>query len=126
MNSEGFNLELPIHIPDDEIDEYLSFLSEQLQRKRKESGLTTRNVKITQPAKRKWIIDFIYGSADPTISAIYTRNKLSIERAPDETYHTNLDSVADSTGIQAVGSYLRRITLDWSLMKSEKENKENQ
>ena len=125
-DSEAFNLELPIHIPEDEIDVYLNFLYGQLKRKQKISGLTTRNVKITQPAEKKWVINFIYGSADPTISAIYTRNKLSIEKVTDGTYHTSLDSVADSTGIQAVGSYLRRISLDWSLMKSEKEYKENQ
>lgn len=125
-DSDAFKLELPIHVLEDEVEEYLSFLTEQLQRTRKASGFTTRNVKITKPIEKKWVIGFVYGSADPTISAIYTRNKLTIEKVPDGTFHTSLDSVADRTGMQAVGSYLRRITLDWSLLRSEKENKENQ
>ncbi|MCW4048149.1 MAG: FtsX-like permease family protein [Candidatus Bathyarchaeota archaeon] len=121
-SDEPFRIEIPVHIFEEEIDEYVEFINDKLQSALGRTPLETRMIKMNEietDGERSWIFKFIFGTESQSISGIYTRNTLTIARADGSTYHTVLTSVTSEDGAQSVGRFLRKISLDWSLNRSE-------
>jgi hypothetical protein len=106
---------IPLQIYEREIYEYIEFVKEKLKQAKKARTMEVRMLRMTQMGEKSWDFSFIYCSANPQISALYTRNRLEVEKTEEKTYSTVLYTIGNSDSVKQVGSFIRQIVLDWSL-----------
>ncbi len=110
---------IPVQVYEEEIDEYIAFINEKLEQAKKGSNMMVKMPKMIQAAEKSWEFNFIYSSANSQISALYTKNRLTVQKDEGKTYTTVLYTSGDSDSVKQVGSFLRQIGLDWSLHREE-------
>jgi ABC-type lipoprotein release transport system permease subunit len=116
-------MKIPIQVYEEEIDEYIDFISEKLEQAKKNHTMAVRIPKMTQTGEKSWVYSFIYCSANAQISPLYSRNRLIVEKGQEKTYTTTLYSQGDADSVKQAGSFLRQIGLDWSLQREEGEHR---
>ena len=117
---------IPVQVYDEEIDEYIEFIKEKLEKAKKGRNMIVKMPKITQISEKHWEYWYIYASANSQISALYSRNRLEVEKIEGKTYTTTLFTIGDTESIKQAGSFVRQIGLDWSLQREEKNHNGNQ
>lgn len=117
--TDSFVIELPIEVLEEELVEYISFLEEELNKSSKGFNFTTKMIK-KREEDGKWIFEFVYSNTGTSISTVYTKNRLIIEKNDGDHYLTRLECVGDENGAQAAGSLIRKIGLGWSLSRSDR------
>jgi ABC-type lipoprotein release transport system permease subunit len=110
---------LPVQVYEEEIEEYIDFLWTKLDDAKKGKTMAVRIPQKKQVAEKSWEYTFIYSSANPQISPLYTRNRLIVEKIEGKTYTTILYTKGDSDSVKQAGSLLRQIGLEWSLQREE-------
>ena len=118
-SSDETRIVLPVQVYDEEIAEYVDFLWGKLEEAKKSRTMAVRLPKTTQIEDHVWEYTFIYSSANPQISPLYTRNRLVVDKKEDKTYTTTLYTRGDADSVKQAGSFLRQIGLDWSLQREE-------
>jgi len=119
-SSGGFdkpwNLKIPVILEPGEVDAYLVFMDERLRR------LTTHPIEIISRIKfydDERRITFIYRSVQASTGTLYTKNEIKIVEIDESEYTVEMDSIGDSAYVHVVGSIVRRITMDYTSMKSD-------
>ena len=110
---------IPVQVYEEEIDEYIDFIEEKLEEAKKGRTMIVKMPKITQIGEKHWEYWYIYASANSQISALYSRNRLDVEKKEGKTYTTTLFTIGDSESVKQAGSFIRQIGLDWSLQREE-------
>jgi hypothetical protein len=82
--------------------------------------MMVRMPKLTQIDEKIWEYWYIYSSTNSQISALYSRNRVVVEKIEGKTYSTILYTVGDSESIKQAGAFIRQIGLDWSLQREER------
>ena len=119
--NEPVKIVLPVHVFDEEVDEYVEFLMRKLFEAANDIHTSTKMVKLTEfmeAGGRRWEINFIYSAVGMSISGVYTRNTLNVKREVEGTYSTTLSSTGDTEGLQSAGAFMRAVTLAWSVNRS--------
>jgi len=117
--AEPYRVPIPVHVYEEEAERFIAFLAERLRDAQAGRELATRMIRLKENSEpRGWIITFNYGTINATMSDIYTRNTLTVERGGDGTYHATLLCVGSEEGARATGSLMRRIGLDWGVERS--------
>jgi hypothetical protein len=111
---------IPLHIFDEEIYEYIEFVKENLEQTKTAQTMEVRMLRMTRIGEKSWEYSFIYSSANPQISALYTRNRLEVEKTKEKNYSTILYTIGNPVSVKQAGSFVRQIGLDWSLQREEK------
>ena len=120
--ADEIRIVLPVQVYEEEIDEYINFLWAKLEAAKKSRTMAVRVPKKNQTGEKSWEYTFIYSSANPQISPLYTRNRLTVEKLEGKTYTTILYTKGDSDSVKQAGSFLRQIGLDWSLEREGEEH----
>lgn len=119
-SSGGFDkpwkLRIPVILKPEEVDLYLVFMEERLQRLTTHPIEMTSRIKFNKDEKR---ITFIYRSVQASTGTLYTKNEIKIVRSDESECTVEMDSIGDSSYVHVVGSIVRRITLDYTSMKSD-------
>lgn len=110
---------IPVQVYEEEIDEYIEFIKEKLDKAKNGRNMIVKMPKFTQIGEKHWEYWYIYGSANSQISALYSRNRLNVEKIEGKTYTTTLYTTGDSESVKQVGSFMRQVSLDWSLQREE-------
>jgi ABC-type lipoprotein release transport system permease subunit len=118
-------MSIPVQVYEDEVEEYVEFVGLKLEIGREANNLVVRMPKLVSSVEKGWEYRFIYGSANTQISALYSRNRLFIEKGEGKTYTIILYSVGDPESVKQAGSFVRQIGLDWSLKREEEWEKKN-
>ncbi|MBN2336680.1 FtsX-like permease family protein [Candidatus Bathyarchaeota archaeon] len=117
--NDPFTIRVPVHVYEEEIDAFMAFLIERLNEEKRGIDLATRMIKVNETVEpRGWEITFNYGSVDPTIAAIYTKNRLTVALGGDGTYGASLECIGEEEGVRRTGQLMRRIGLDWSVLRA--------
>lgn len=116
-NTDPFIITLPVKVFEEELDEYVSFVDEQLRKASHGYNFSTKMIKKRKEDDRI-VFDFVYRNTGTSISTVYAKNVLYIEKNKDEVYSTTLECLGDENGAQAVGSLMRKIGIEWSLSRS--------
>jgi hypothetical protein len=116
-STEPFSITLPVKVFGEELDDYTSFIDEQLRKASHGYNFSTKMIKKRREDDRI-VFDFVYRNTGTSVSTVYTKNVLYIEKNRDEVYSTVLECFGDENGAQAVGSLLRKIGIEWSLSRS--------
>jgi len=114
-SSDETRIVMPIQVYEEEIDDYIRFLWSKLEAAKKSRTMAVRIPQMKQFDEKSWEYTFIYSSANPQISPLYTRNRLKVEKLEGKTYTTILYTRGDADSVKQAGSFLRQIGLDWSL-----------
>lgn len=116
---------LPLEVHDIELDDFYGFVLERLVEESNRWDYLTKRIieRRDESSEEKRIIDFVYCSADIKFGGVYTRNRLIIEKK-DNIYETTLEAQGNPEDIQLVGSFFRKIGIEYSLSKSNKSEKE--
>lgn len=114
---EPWRIDIPIKLESAEVDTYLDFVESKLL------ALSDHPIYVTSFVKRfeldgEKTIDFIYKAVQTTTGNLYTKNKLRVFSLEDGEYGAKLESLGDSEWSHMVGSLIRRITMDYSNLKS--------
>ncbi|MBD3205116.1 FtsX-like permease family protein [Candidatus Bathyarchaeota archaeon] len=117
--TDSFVIELPVEVFEEELDKYISFLEEELYKSSKGFNFSTKMIK-KKEENGGWIFEFVYSNTGTSISTVYTKNRLIIEKNDGGQYLTRLECVGDENGAQAAGSLMRKIGLGWSLSRSDR------
>ena len=119
-SSGGFDkpwmLKIPVILEPGEVDSYLEFLEERLQR------LTTHPIEMTSRImfnKDEKLISFIYRSVQASTGTLYTKNEIKIVKIDEFENTVEMDSIGDPAYVHIVGSIVRRITMDYTSMKGD-------
>ena len=120
QKSKETEIVIPLQIFEEEIFEYIEFVKEKLELAKESQTMKVRLLKTAQIGEKGWDFGFIYCSADPQISALYTNNRLIIEKTEEKKYSTILYTRGDLISVKQAGSFIRQIVLDWSLKREEK------
>ena len=119
-SSGGFDkpwkLRIPVILEPEEIDLYLEFMEKRLQRITTHPIEMTSRIKFNKDERR---ITFIYRSVQASTGTLYTKNEIKIVRSDDSEYTVEMDSIGDPSYVHVVGSIVRRITMDYTSMKSD-------
>jgi hypothetical protein len=86
------------------------------------SGLTTHPIEITSRIKfneDERRITFIYRSVQASTGTLYTKNEIKIVQSDESECTVEMDSIGDPDYVHVVGSIVRKITLDYTSMKSD-------
>jgi hypothetical protein len=67
---------------------------------------------------RGWVITFNYGAVNATMSDIYTRNTLTVDKGGEGTYRATLLCEGNDEGARATGGLMRHIVLGWGLERT--------
>ncbi len=117
--AEPYRVPVPVHVYEEEAERFIAFLAERLRDAQGGRELATRMIRVKENSEpRGWEITFNYGTINATMSDIYTRNTLTVERGGDGTYHAALICEGSEEGARATGSLMRRIGLDWGVERS--------
>jgi hypothetical protein len=76
----------------------------------------TSRIKFNEDERR---INFIYRSVQASTGTLYTKNEIKIVEIDESEYTVEMDSIGDPAYVHIVGSIVRRITLDYTSMKSD-------
>jgi len=123
--THGFTkIVLPLKVHDIELDGYYRFVLDQLVGESNKWDYRTMRIieRENVSSEDKKVIDFVYCSADIKFGGVYTRNNLIIEKKGD-VYETSLHAQGNPVDIQLVGSFFRKIGIEYSLYKSTKKEK---
>ena len=119
-SSGGFdkpwNLDIPVILEPGEVESYLVFIEERLQRLTRHPVAKTTRIKLFMEEMR---ISFIYRSVQASTGNMYTNNVLKIVPSDESEYAVIVESIGDLDWAHDVGSIIRRITLDYTSMKSD-------
>lgn len=119
-SSGGFDkpwkLRIPVILEPEEVDLYLEFMEERLQRFTRHPVEMTSRIKFNKDERR---INFIYRSVQASTGTLYTKNELKIVQIDESEYTVEMDSIGDPDYVHIVGSIVRRITMDYTSMKSD-------
>ena len=119
-SSGGFDkpwkLRIPVILEPEEVDLYLEFMEERLQRFTRHPVEMTSRIKFNKDERR---INFIYRSVQASTGTLYTKNELKIVQIDESEYTVEMDSIGDPEYVHIVGSIVRRITMDYTSMKSD-------
>jgi len=110
---------IPVQVYEEEIDEYIEFIKEKLEEAKKGRQMIVKMPKFTQMGEKHWEYWYIYASANAQISALYSRNRLDVEKNEGKTYVTTLFTIGNSDSVKQAGSFMRQVGLDWSLQREE-------
>ncbi len=114
--AEPYRVPVPVRVYEEEAERFIAFLEARLRDAQGGRALATRMIRVTETKEpRGWIITFNYGTINATMSDIYTKNTLTVERGGDGTYHAALICEGSEEGVRATGGLMRRIGLDWGL-----------
>jgi len=116
---------IPLQVYEEEIHEYIEFIKEKLEKAKKGRNMIVKMPKITQIDEKHWEYWYIYSSAYTQISALYSRNRLNVEKIEEKTYTTTLYTIGDSESVKQAGSFIRQIGLEWSLQREENNHNGN-
>ena len=117
--AEPFTVPVPVHVYEEEVDRFIGFLEGRLRRAQGGRELSTRMIRVTEAEEpRGWVITFIYGTVNATMSGIYTKNTLTVNRGGDGTYHVAFVCEGNEEGARVAGGLMRRIGLDWGLERA--------
>jgi len=111
-----WTLRIPVILEPREVDSYLEFMDERLHR------LTTHPIEMTSRIKfnkDERQIRFIYRSVQASTGTMYTNNEIKIVKIDDSESTVEMNSVGDPSYVHVVGSIVRRITMDYTSMKSD-------
>jgi len=114
---------IPVQVYEEEIDEYIEFIKEKLEKAKKGRSMIVKMPKFTQIEEKHWEYWYIYASANSQISALYSRNRLNVEKIEGKTYNTILFTIGNSDSVKQAGSFMRQVGLDWSLQREEGNHK---
>jgi len=114
--NKPWNLSIPVILEPGEVDLYLEFMEERLQRLTNHPVEMTTMIKFNRDERR---ISFIYRSVQAPTSNLYTKNVLKIVQIDDSEYTVEMDSFGDPDYVHIVGSIVRRITIEYTSMKSD-------
>jgi hypothetical protein len=119
-SSGGFdkpwNLDIPVILEPGEVESYLGFIEARLQRLTRHPVAKTTRIKLFMEEMR---ISFIYRSVQASTGNMYTNNVLKIVPSDESEYTVIVESIGDLDWVHDVGSIIRRITLDYTSMKSD-------
>ncbi len=119
-SSGGFDkpwkLRIPVILKPEEVDPYLEFMEERLQRLTRHHIEVTSRIKFNKDERR---INFIYRSVQASTGTLYTKNEITIVQIDDSECTVEMDSIGDPDYVHVVGSIVRRITMDYTSMKSD-------
>lgn len=118
-STEETRLVIPVQIYEEEINEYIEFISEKLEQAKKGRDMIVKMLKMTQTGDQSWEYRFIYCSANAQISALYSRNRVIVENGMEKTYTTILYTIGNSDSVKQAGGFMRQIGLEWSLQREE-------
>ncbi len=118
-SSNETKIVIPVQVYEEEIDEYIEFIKEKLDKAKKSRNMIVKMPKFTQIGEKHWEYWYIYASANSQISALYSRNRLNVEKIEGKTYTTTLFTIGDSESVKQAGSFMRQVGLDWSLQREE-------
>ena len=77
--------------------------------------MTTR-IKFYKDERR---ITFIYRSVQASTGTLYTKNEVKIIKIDESECTVEMESMGDPDYVHVVGSIVRRITMDYTSMKSD-------
>jgi hypothetical protein len=112
---------IPLYVFEEEIYGYIEFVKEKLEQAKMDQNMVVRTLKMSQMGEKSWDFSFIYCSANPQISAHYTRNRLEVKKTDEKKYSTILYTIGEPISVKQAGSFVRQIGLDWSLLGEEAE-----
>ena len=119
-SSGGFDkpwkLRIPVILEPEEVDLYLVFMEKRLQRLTTHPIEMTSRIKFNKDERR---ITFIYRSVQASTGTLYTKNEIKIVRSDESECTVEMDSIGDPSYVHVVGSIVRRITMDYTSMKSD-------
>ena len=118
-STDDTRIVIPVQVYEEEIAEYIDFLTNKLEQAKKVNNMMVKMPKMTKTSENSWEYTFIYSSANAQISALYTKNKLIVEKGEGKTYTTVLYTDGDTESVKQAGSFLRQLGLDWSLQREE-------
>jgi ABC-type lipoprotein release transport system permease subunit len=110
---------IPVQVYEEEVEDYIKFLNMELDYARTGRAMMVKMLKMSQSAENRWEFSFIYCSSSAQISALYTRNRLIVEKPQGKNYTTTLFTIGESDSVKQAGSFLRQIGLDWSLQREQ-------
>jgi ABC-type lipoprotein release transport system permease subunit len=119
--TQGFTrIVLPLKVHEVESEGYYRFVLDQLVEESNKWDYRTMRIieKRGESSEEKKVIDFVYCSADIKFGGVYTRNKLIIEKKGD-IFETSLRAQGNPADKQLVGSFFRKIGIEYSLSKSD-------
>jgi ABC-type lipoprotein release transport system permease subunit len=108
---------IPIQAYEEEIEDYIDFIYKKIKNAERAGNLTVKMLRLTQVSEKKWEFWFVYSSANSQIAALYSKNRIIVEKNQGKTYSTILNTIGDSDSIKEAGSLIRRIGLDWSVQR---------
>jgi len=111
-----WTLKIPVILEPGEVDSYLAFMDERLHR------LITHPIEMTSRIKfnkDERLIRFIYRSVQASTGTLYTKNEIKIVKIDDSESTVEMNSIGDPAYVHVVGSIVRRITMDYTSMKSD-------
>jgi hypothetical protein len=119
-SSGGFDkpwkLRIPVILEPEEVDLYLEFMEERLQLLTSHPTEMTTRIKFYKDERR---ITFIYRSVQASTGTLYTKNEVKIIKIDESECTVEMESMGDSDYVHVVGSIVRRITMDYTSMKSD-------
>ena len=119
-SSGGFDkpwkLRIPVILEPEEVDLYLEFMEERLQRLTSHHTEMTSRIKFYKDERR---ITFIYRSVQASTGTLYTKNEVKIIKIDESECTVEMESMGDPDYVHVVGSIVRRITMDYTSMKSD-------
>jgi len=118
-SSDETRIVIPVQVYEEEINEYIAFISEKLEHAKNGNDMIVKMPKMTQIGEHSWEYRFIYCSASTQISALYTRNRLIVENGLEKTYTTTLYTLGEINSVKQAGGFMRQIGLEWSLQREE-------
>jgi ABC-type antimicrobial peptide transport system permease subunit len=114
---EPWKIEIPIKLESEEVSNYLDFVQSELERLKTHHTLVTSSIKRIQVDGLERI-NFIYKSIQTITINFYTKNTLQIIPLETGEYGAVLHSYGEIDWSHTAGSLIRRITMDFSSLKS--------
>ncbi len=109
---EPYKIDVPIKLEHAEVDHFLDFMERKLR------DLMNHPTHVTSSIKRDANnIDFIYKSVQTSTGNFYTKNTLKVFPMENGEYGAKLYSLGDTEWVHAVGSLVRRLSMDYSTEK---------
>jgi ABC-type lipoprotein release transport system permease subunit len=113
---EPWRIDIPIKLEPAEVNNYLDFVESKLQDMTDDYLYVTSLIKRFERGDEK-TIEFIYKSVQTSTGTLYTKNTLRVFPLEDGEYGAQLMSLGDSEWSHAVGTLIRRLSMDYSTVK---------